>query len=266
MKVKKCEPCQTYTMKTTKEPQGTLKVPQKAWQQVALDLLGLMPNRKHILVAQDTLSRFPVAKIVPNTKASTVIPALDDIYTSYEYPEKHVSDNGPPFDSKAFQDYSKEKGVRHQNNYPYHPQDNPSERFMKPLGKAIKASLMANESCQEALKVFLSAFRDTPHISTGVSPGGFLFRDGYRAGFPRGSPLTEEEIAEARLKDQERRLEIQNSVNSSVKRRKEMLEVGDKVLLRVMNRASKFDPMYNRKPCVVVEVAEKGVTVVDSSG
>ena len=60
---------------------------------------------------------------------------------------------------------------------------------MKPLGKAIKAAQMSQESCQEALNQLLTSFRDTPHISTGVRPGDFLFRDGYRADFPRNKPL-----------------------------------------------------------------------------
>ena len=113
-KIEQCKPCQLYTGKTTREPQDILEVPRKAWEQVALDLFGPMPNNKHVLVAQDTLTRFPAAKIVPNTKTTSVIPAIDEIYTTYGYPGKHVTDNGQPFGSKDFQDYSREKGIIHQ--------------------------------------------------------------------------------------------------------------------------------------------------------
>ena len=139
-KIRECEPCQVYTSKTTKEPQGVLHVKENAWEQVALDLFGPMPNHKHILVAQDTLTRFPAAKIVPNTKATSIIPAIDEFYTSYGYPMEHITDNGQPFRSKELVDYSVEKGITHSKSFPYHPQANPSEQFMKPLGKAIKAT------------------------------------------------------------------------------------------------------------------------------
>ena len=37
---------------------------------------------------------------------------------------------------------------------------------------------------QETLNSFLVSYRDTPHISTGISPGATIFRDGYKTDFP----------------------------------------------------------------------------------
>ena len=160
-KIRKCIPGQSYTDKTTHEPQGILTTHKKAWEQVALDLFGPIPSGKHILVAQDTVSKYPAEKIVTDSKASTIIPAIDEIYSSFGYPEKHITDNGPPFNSKAFSDYSTCKGINHQKSFPHHPQSNPVERLMKPLGKAIKASIAMNECATTALNNFLVAYRDT---------------------------------------------------------------------------------------------------------
>ena len=49
-KIKRCEQCQLYTDRTTREPQGILETEGKAWEQVALDLFGPMPNSNHIIV------------------------------------------------------------------------------------------------------------------------------------------------------------------------------------------------------------------------
>lgn len=124
---------------TSKEPQGVLKIHERAWQQVSLDLYGPLPNNKYIIVVQDTVSKFPAAKLLSNGQISTVINALEDIYATYGYPEKHLTDNNP-FHSEDFEKYSLSKGIKHQRNLPYHPQANPAKRIMKPLGKALKAS------------------------------------------------------------------------------------------------------------------------------
>ena len=137
---------------------------------------------------------------------------------------------------------------------------------MKPLGKAIKANLDSSESCQKALNKFLTSFRDTPHISTNVSPGDYLFRHGYRSEFPRNRPLDENQVTAARELDIKRKIEIQEVTNKSVKRKKTEVKIGDQVLLKDLTRRSKFDPIYHRKPYTVREVTNKGVTVTGPEG
>ena len=101
-----------------------------------------MPNGKHIVVVQDMFTRFPAAKIVHSTSAKDVLPSLDEIYTSYGYPSIHITDNGSPFNSESFKNYSLKNGIQHCKAYLYHPQANPAERLMKPIGKTMKAVFM----------------------------------------------------------------------------------------------------------------------------
>ena len=91
------------------------------------------------MVVQDQTSRFPAAKVVLNTKAAPVLEALDGIYEAYGNLAKHRGDNGPPFNSRDFQKFSEGKGIEHVKVYEYHPQANPSETFMKTVGKSMKA-------------------------------------------------------------------------------------------------------------------------------
>ena len=173
-KVSSCRHCQLYTPKSTTEPIATQKTTGKAWEEVSVDLFGPLPNKKHVLVVQDTMSRFPAAKIVSGTSATTVINALDEVYTSYGQPDCHRTDNGPTFSSAEFNSYSKSKGIEHVLTYPHHPQGNPCETFMKPLGKALKAAFFNRDSAQQALDELLRAYRSTPHPATGEAPSQWL--------------------------------------------------------------------------------------------
>ena len=124
-KVSSCISCQHFTLKTTKEPVAAQQTTGVGWEEVSVDLFGPLPDKKHVLVVQDVMSRFPAATIVPNTSAAPVVQALDKVYASYGQPERHRTDNGPPFNSEEFAQYSSSKGIEQVYSYPYHPQGNP---------------------------------------------------------------------------------------------------------------------------------------------
>ena len=66
-----------------------------------LDLFGLLPSKKHIVVIQDLASRYPVAEVVGFTNVKSVIPVLKDIYNTFSNPQHKKSDNNPPFNSNV---------------------------------------------------------------------------------------------------------------------------------------------------------------------
>ena len=68
---------------------------------VNVDLIGPMPNIKHVLVVQDMFTWFPAAEIVKYNSAGPVMKALDDIYTNFGTPTTHRTSNGPPFQLTA---------------------------------------------------------------------------------------------------------------------------------------------------------------------
>ena len=68
-KVSSCDTCQRFTLKATKEPAAAQPTTGNAWEEVSIDLFGPLPNKKHVLVVQDVMSRYPTAEIVPNTSA-----------------------------------------------------------------------------------------------------------------------------------------------------------------------------------------------------
>ena len=89
-----------FSNKRFSEPIHSHKVLEKCWERVAVDLFGPMPTRVHVIVVQDSVSRFPAVKLVYSTNSKHVLPALGDIYNNYGKSNFQLSDNGTPFNSK----------------------------------------------------------------------------------------------------------------------------------------------------------------------
>ena len=261
--VRNCRECQMFTRKTFKDPIHPHKSPNSAWEKVNIDLFGPMPDTKHVLVVTDTMSRFPAAKVVPGTGSIPVLKALDTIYSDFGQPESHRTDNGPPFNSGAFTKYSEDRGIMHTKTFPYHPQANPAETFMKPLGKAMKAANYNKESKETILNSLLSAYRATPHPATGISPGDFIFRHGYRKDFPKYSIIAEDDIQQAVIKDHEEKERRADKQNSSRHRKKSEIKVGDIVYTRNVP-ITKFQPLFGPESYIVTEVSNGGAICSNS--
>ena len=91
------------------------------------------------------------AKVLKKTDAKHVTNTLDEFYTSYGNPMVHRTDNGPPFNSHEFTDFSNKRGIQHELAYPYHPQANYAETFMKPLGKCLKIANLEGKDHETAV-------------------------------------------------------------------------------------------------------------------
>jgi hypothetical protein len=175
--VETCLDCQTFTNKNVREPIQPNKVPRKCWEEVSVDLFGPLPSSNHIVVVQDLASRFPVAKIVRSTNAKSVIPVLAETYNNFGSPCTQKSDNGPPFNSHAMDDFTKKRDIEQVKIAPGHPSANNVETVMKSLGKAMKIGVKNKASETDTLQSFLQTYRDTPHLATGVEPGNMIFRE-----------------------------------------------------------------------------------------
>ena len=257
--VSKCEECQMFTNKRTKHNLTPLANPKKTWDSVFIDLFGPMPDRKHVLVVLDSASRFPAAKIVPSTAAKPVLKAVNDIYTDYGHPSSHRTDNGPPFNSAEFSQFSSSKGIEHVKSFPYHPQANPAETFMKPLGKAMKSAFHCHSDRNTALNDLLQSYRSTPHPATGQPPGAMMMRSGYRTDFPP-TPLSDLQCEAAYIRDQQQKSDRVDNVNSSKYRVPSPLRVGDQVYVRNI-RTSKFQPLFGPAVFTILEIAHGGAVV-----
>lgn len=263
--VESCLTCQTFTDKNMKEPIQPNKVPEKCWEEVSVDLFGPLPTSHHIVVIQDLASRFPIAKIVKSTSAKNVLPVISDAYNMFGNPQVQKSDNGPPFNSKDMEEFTRRRNIEQVKIAPGHPAANNVETVMKPLGKAMKIGLNNKASETETLQAFLQAYRDTPHPSTGATPGAMIFRDGYCSNLPR-QQLNSEDVERARKSDIDNKNERKLQYNSSRHAKPSNYQAGDQVLVRNFYKQSKFEPYFLPERYIVRDALAGGkIILVQSS-
>lgn len=256
--VKSCSACQMFTNKRTHEPARNIPMPKNPWEVVSVDLFGPLPNGNYVIMVQDVLTRFPAGKIIRSTAAKYVIPALQQIYINYGSPDSQRTDNGPPFNSKEFTLFCDNHGIRHMPVFPYHPQANPVETIMKPMGKALKIAIWQKKDQSTALNDFIREFRATPHIATGEAPGDLFLRGGYKQG-PTRNILDQTKITAAYTKDKSTKQERNQTRNKS-HRKASGIQIGDKVITRNMARR-KFDPVFGPDTYTVKEVRSTGAFI-----
>jgi hypothetical protein len=264
--VNKCADCTIFTNKKTHGEIHPQQGGKRIWDNVHIDLFGPMPDTKHVLVATDSVSRFPAAKVVQDTSAKKVISSLDQIYKDYGKPSVHRSDNGTPFNSAEFERYSKDNGISHVKTFPYHPQANNAETFMKSMGKTMKIAHYHHQDKQQAVNKLLENYRATPHPSTGLAPGDMMFRHGYRADYPQQPAVTENQVQESINDDIQRRRERSEQMNQSKYRTSKQLQPGDVVITRNKKRTSKYQPMFDPTPRIVESAEPGGAICISPDG
>ena len=77
----------------------------------------------YLLIA-DYHSRFPVARKVHGTTASTTTETLKQVFSEFGVPETVVTDNDPPFSSKEFASFANQYRFDHITSSPRYPQSN----------------------------------------------------------------------------------------------------------------------------------------------
>ena len=263
--VKNCKHCAMYTSKYRKNKLHPHNLEEyNAWEKVSVDLFGPMPNKRHIVVAQDMVSKFPAAKIVSKTDADHVIGALEEMYANYGAPLVHRTDNGPPFNSMQFAKFSDDKGIHHEKSFPYHPQANPVECLMKPLGKSMKIAHYDSGNLDTALQNFLTTYRATPNKTTGIAPGDVMFRHGYGNNFPKTFTPDNDTVREALSMEQQYRECKGDEMN--INRRREEFHIGDQVLTRNEKKKTKFEPTFDPTPRTITHVENGGIVCRDEEG
>ncbi len=169
-----CITCQAVGKSPPSRTISETTMPKGPWEMVQIDFYGPLPTGEYLLVAIDS-------EVVRSTKASTVIPKLDQMFARHGILTIMKSDNGPPFNGTEYKHYLEVLGIKAKYSTPKWPQGNAeAERFMQPLGKALKTAHMENRLWQQELSRFLLLYRTTPHTSTNVPPAELLFNRAVR--------------------------------------------------------------------------------------
>ena len=191
MKVSSCLACQSAVIDTRKEPLQMSEMPKAPWTEISVDFAEL-PRGGYLLVIVDDYTRYPEVELVPSTSSKAVIPVLDRVFSTFGIPEIVKTDNGPPFSSKEFSQFSAYLGFKHRKITPYWPRANGEvERLMRTLKKHLRTSSADGIPIKQGLYKFLRSYRATPHSSTKIAPAQAMFGRTFRTRIPELSECIE---------------------------------------------------------------------------
>jgi transposase InsO family protein len=168
--VKKCESCAVNAKSPIKCTLQAWPIPKTPWSRLHVDFAGPV-NGFHFFVIVDALSNWPEIFKMTTTTAAKTIDRLEEAFSRHGICDTLVSDNGPQFVSKEFEQFCNLQGIKHIKTAPYHPQSNGrAERFVDLLKTGLK-KMSEEGNIDQVLRRFLMCYRYTPsHILGNKSP------------------------------------------------------------------------------------------------
>ena len=260
---KTCELCQLVSAYNPPAPIVTTEMPKRPWQYCSTDLLGPLPDGRHVIVVIDYFSRFFEAALLRSTKAENVIEFLDATFTRYGYPEVPRTDNGPQFTSGEFQSFLRTNYVRWLSTTPLWPQANGLvERTNRTVLKVLKIATLEKANIQREFRKFLVAYRSTPHSGTGCTPFSLMFGREMRTKLPQlDYSASDPEVA----RDRDMEYKIKYKDYADKKAADSEIKEGDTVVMR-NERQGKLEPNFKPEKYKVVGMSGSDIVCTDSSG
>ena len=98
--------------------------PTRPWAHVHIDFAGPMAGGKMYLIVIDAHSKWLEALPMGGCSALTTFQALRTLFAQFGIPETIVSNNGPQFVAREFENFCKANGIQYVRLAPYHPASN----------------------------------------------------------------------------------------------------------------------------------------------
>ena len=251
--VKTCLDCQMVSQTNPPEPMKRTQIPDKAWQHVAIDLMGPLPWGPWLLVVVCYYSRYFEVVRLTKISSSVVIEALREIFARWGIPEKMISDNGRQFTSEEFENYCATEGIALRHSTPYWPRMNGEvERQNRSLKKILQISYEKGTDWWADVQSFLSMQRNTPHSTTGRAPAELMMKRLLRDKVPSAQELEGDRDEDLFDKDQTSKERGKQQADKRSRARESSVDIGDTVLVKRIRRDNKLIPNYNSTPCTVV--------------
>lgn len=186
--VAKCKICEKFGRKQTKEPLIPHPVPNRAWENIASDILEF--GGKDYLVVVDYYSKWIELCQIPDKTASTVIMRLKSMFARFGIPDKLISDN-MPYASREFKQFCNEWNFESTTSSPLYPQSNGmSERAVGIVKNILRKTA---EEGKDPL-IGLLEYRSTPIKGIGLSPAQLLFNHRIKTKLPVADTLLQPEM------------------------------------------------------------------------
>ncbi|XP_026741387.1 uncharacterized protein K02A2.6-like [Trichoplusia ni] len=242
-------------------PMKRRDLPSAPWVDVAVDLLGPLPNNDYLLVLIDYYSRYKEIKFTKTITSLQILKLLKEIFSRLGYPSSITADNGRQFVSDEFKEYCRQCNIKLFNTIPYWPQQNGEvERQNRDILKRLKISYMQKEDLKESVWEYLMMYNSTPHTVTGKTPSELFFCRQNRDKIPS---IIDNKIDDSEVRDKDKIEKEKGKEYGDRKRHAEhstLLE-GDKVYIKDIGKGNKLTTTYKPTPHVV-EHSDGGDVIV----
>ncbi len=276
-KITGCIACQACTPSNSSNmvPSTSPPVPETVWENVGGDFFGPLPSGHYLLCLVCKLSGYPVVEVITSTGGKAVIQKIDRIFSEFGIPKIFGSDNGPPFQSRIFNEYCSFMGVFHKKSTPLWPRGNSiCERLMQSLGKVVKIAQLEGKPWRSSLNAFLRSYRASPHSTTGIAPNQLMFNRNDSSRLPsaeyehkaKGRNLAEEFFLHYARTNKEKHADKNRALtNQKLCTKPSAIKSGDNVLLR-QKRINKLSAHYGIEKFTVVARQGSWVLCKNSKG
>ena len=209
--------------------------------------MGSLLSGEYVFVVVDYYSRYFEVDILKSVTSATIIGSLERIFCTHGLPQSLKTDNGPQFTSEEFGTFFKTNSIQHRTSTPLWPQANGEvERQNRSLFKTLKIAQAEKKDLKVEMTKFLTAYRTTPHSSTGVSPAKLLFNREIRSKIPE-LPKCEYIDSEARDRDAEMKQKRTDYADERRGAQENSLVPGDQVLVK-QRRENKLSTTFEDAP------------------
>ena len=214
-----CSECQKYSRSNTAEPLQPHQIPTRPWQKVGTDLFS--HEGKNYLVIVDYASGYPELLKMNTTTSNAVIVAMKSVFSRYGVPDVVMSDNGPQYSAKEFEDFAKDWDFKHITSSPHYPQSNGmAESAVKSMKSIVKKS-------KDIYKALLSD-RTTP-LQHGYAPATLMMGRNLKGTLPIHPSRLTTAISAEFTEDRRRQHEMQKKYYDEGKKPLKELVPGDQV-------------------------------------
>ena len=158
------------------------------------------------IIVVDAYSKWIEVEMMSQITSAATVRQLRKIFSMHGIPRILVSDNGPAFVGKEYDDFLKRNGIRKILTAPYHPNSNgQAERSVRIFKDSMS---VLQEGCIDTrLSRLLFKYRITPHSRTGKTPAELLFNRKLRSAFSmiRPGKSRQEEVIVSSSNGEERK-------------------------------------------------------------